>query len=103
MRLHRTLQDLHESHSVSGNELRLTYAIDAEGTSQHLVTITLIFTPDTRQLASVQTQGLEELGVDVGDVIDAHVQVHDVHGVIAAILARARMRHLSSLPPPEKE
>jgi len=98
MRLHRTLEDLHESHSVSDNELRLTYAI--EGTPQHLITITLIFAPDTRQLASVQTQGFEELGADVGDVIDAHVEVQDVHGVIAAILSRARTRHLP--PPPEE-
>jgi ribosomal protein L11 len=34
--------------------------------------------------------GLGQLGVDVGDVIDAHIQVNDVHGVVAAILGRAR-------------
>jgi hypothetical protein len=54
------------------------------------VTITLIFAPNTRQLAAVQTFGLEEMGIDLGDVVDAHVQVNDVHGVVAAILARAR-------------
>lgn len=99
MRLHHAVQDLHESHAPSENELRLTYAIDAdtsdpvpEHRKPHMITITLIFAPDTRQLASVQTQGLDELGVEVGDVIDERVQVNDVHGVVAAILARVRTR-----------
>ena len=38
----------------------------------------------------MQTSGLEELGINVGDVIDAHILVDDVCGVVAAILARAR-------------
>ncbi|KAG5649521.1 hypothetical protein H0H81_003317 [Sphagnurus paluster] len=91
MNLHRSMNDLHESYTASDNELRLTYKIDS---SPHRITISLFFAPDTRQLAAVQTAGLEELGVDVGDVIDAHVQVNDVQGVVAAILARARMRHI---------
>lgn len=90
MTLHRAMQNVHEVHSASENELRLTYNIDSPRSRPHRITITLIFAPDTRNLAAVQTLGLEELGVDVGDVIDAHVQVNDVHGLVAAILARAR-------------
>jgi hypothetical protein len=86
MTLHRSMHNVHEAHAASENELRLTYNID----SSHQITITLIFAPDTRNLAAVQTLGLDELGVEVGDMIDAHVQVNDVHGLIAAILARAR-------------
>ncbi|KAF5375714.1 hypothetical protein D9615_009347 [Tricholomella constricta] len=92
MNLHRSMNDLHESYMASENELRLTYNIDSP---RHRITIALIFAPDTRQLAVVQTSGLEELGVEVGDLIDAHVQVNDVQGVVAAILARARTRHIS--------
>lgn len=90
MTLHRSMQNVHEVHSASENELRLTYNIDSPRSQPHQITITLIFAPDTRNLAAVQTLGLEELSVDVGDVIDAHVQVNDVHGLVAAILARAR-------------
>ena len=79
-----------ESHVASENEFRLTYRIDSRESTSHRITIILIFTPDTRKLAAVQTIGLEELGIDVGDVIDAHIQVDDARGVVAAILARAR-------------
>lgn len=89
MTLHRSINDLLESHAASENELRLTYRIDSRGSTLR-ITITLIFEPGTRRLAAVQTSGLDQLGVDVGDVIDAHIQVNDVHGVVAAILARAR-------------
>ncbi|GLB45188.1 hypothetical protein LshimejAT787_2000930 [Lyophyllum shimeji] len=95
MKLHRSMSDLHESYTASENELRLTYNIDTGKATTHKITITLIFAPDTRQLAAVQTTGLKELNVEVGDLIDAHVQVNDVHGVIAAILGRARTRHIT--------
>ena len=52
--------------------------------------ITLIFAPDTRRLAAVQTSGLDEIGVEVGDLVDAHVQINNVIDLVAAILARAR-------------
>lgn len=91
MALHKTMQNVVEAHSASENELRLTYNVDSPH-SQHQITITLIFAPDTRNLAAVQTLGTEELGIDVGDVIDAHVQVNDVHGLVAAVLARARAK-----------
>ncbi|RDB30645.1 hypothetical protein Hypma_005762 [Hypsizygus marmoreus] len=95
MTLHRSLQDLHDSYSASENELRLTYNVEISHGRRHRITITLIFAPDTRNLGTVQTAGLDELGVDVGDLIDAHVQVNDVHGVVAAILARVRTRHIT--------
>lgn len=88
--LYRSINDLLESHAASDNELRLTYRISSRDSTSHQITITLIFVPDTRKLAAVQTFGLDELGVNMGDVIDAHIQVNDVHGVVAAILARAR-------------
>ncbi|KAG6857069.1 hypothetical protein H0H87_010034 [Tephrocybe sp. NHM501043] len=98
-RLHRSMAGLQDLHTVSENELRLVYDIEPlmSGEPHHQVIINLIFAPDTRRLAAVQTKGLEELGVDVGDLIDAHVQVNDVHGVVAAILARARLRHMLEL------
>lgn len=89
--LHRSISSLEDSHSESENELRLTYKLDMPPpTPSHRIIITLIFEPDTKRLATAEMTGLEELGVDVGDVVDAHVQVNDVHGLVAAILASAR-------------
>lgn len=89
--LQRSISNHEESHSTSANELRLTYRIDTSPSSHHSIVIGLIFTPDTqRKLAAANVEGLAELGVEPGDVIDAHVQVNDVHGLVAAILARAR-------------
>ncbi len=94
--LHRSISNLDDSHSVSENELQLTYKIDIPPPSPpHHVIIALIFAPDTRKLAAAQVSGLDELGVDAGDVIDAHVQVDDPHGLIAALLARARAAALA--------
>jgi len=91
--LQRSISNLEDSHSESENELRLTYKLDPpSGTdsSSHHITISLIFAPDTRRLAGAQITGFEELGLEPGDMVDAHVQVNDVHGLVAAILARAR-------------
>ncbi|KAF8155495.1 hypothetical protein B0H34DRAFT_798675 [Crassisporium funariophilum] len=89
--LQRSICNLEDSHSVSENELQLTYKIDAPPpTPPQRITINLIFAADTRRLAAAQTSGLEEMGVDVADVIQSHVQVNDVHGLVAAVLARAR-------------
>ncbi|KAH0578238.1 hypothetical protein H2248_004016 [Termitomyces sp. 'cryptogamus'] len=78
--LHRSMVNLQTSHAASENELRFTYGIDpqVEGELPHRVTITLLFAPDTGKLAVVQTEGLGELGVVVGDVIEAHLQIGDV-------------------------
>ncbi|KAF9524662.1 hypothetical protein CPB83DRAFT_797617 [Crepidotus variabilis] len=89
--LHSSISNLEESHSSSENELRLTYKLDSTSSSPpHRIGITLLFAPDTRQLADAQIIGLEELGAEIGDLIDAHVQVDDVHGLVAGILMRAR-------------
>lgn len=94
--LHRSITNLENSHSVSENELQLTYKIDMPSPSPpHHIVIALIFAPDTRKLAAAQVSGLDELGVEAGDVIDAHVQVDDPHGLIAALLARARAAALA--------
>lgn len=88
--VHQSLLDLEEKHSASDNELRLVYNIRCPNSDSRRITIILVFQPNTHQLAGVQVAGLEELGVDIGDVLDAHVQMNDVHGLVAAILARAR-------------
>jgi hypothetical protein len=89
--LQHSISNLEESHFATENELRLTYKIDMPPPSPpHRITISLIFASDTRKLAAAQASGLDELGVEAGDVIDAHVQVDDAHGLVAAILARAR-------------
>ncbi|KAG6896726.1 hypothetical protein C0992_006493 [Termitomyces sp. T32_za158] len=95
-KLHQSMVDLQGSYAASENELRYTYCIDplVEGEPPHRITITLIFAPDTGKLAAVQTKGMDELGVKVGDCIEAHLQTGDVQGVIAAILGKARTRHM---------
>ncbi|THV05532.1 hypothetical protein K435DRAFT_816281 [Dendrothele bispora CBS 962.96] len=87
---HRSMQDLEEMNSVSDNELRLKYRIEDNRGYSHFIVITLIFVPDTRQLASVDVHGVQEIGVDLGDVIDAHIETNNVRGLLSAILARAR-------------
>lgn len=89
--LHSSISNLEESHSASENELRLTYKLDSPSHSHpHRIVISLIFAPDTRRLADAQVSGLEDLGVEIGDLIDSHVQVDDVHGFVASVLMRAR-------------
>ena len=77
---------------ISQNEIQLQYRIDNPHVQGALVTITLIFLPDSRQLAAANVVGLEELGVDPGDAIDAHIQMNNVQGLISAVLLRARAR-----------
>lgn len=89
--LHQSIYQLHSTYSATENELHLTYHIQTQREDKIVpaeVSIVLIFAPNTRQLAEVQCIGIDELGVDIGDVVDAHVQVNDVHGVVAAIMAR---------------
>ena len=76
---------------VSENELRLTYIIDAPTRPSPIpVVIGLLFKTDSRKLFDVQPSGLEPLDIDLGDVIDAHLQSNDAPGCVAAILAKAR-------------
>jgi len=89
--MHGSITNLEESHCASENELRLTYKIDTPTALRpHRIVIKLIFAPDTRHLADAEVMGLEELGVEIGDLIDSHVQGGDVHGFVAAVLMRAR-------------
>ena len=67
----------------------MTYKLGTPPSTPKLITLILIFVPNARQLMTVRTSGLEELGVDVSDVIDSHVSANNVEGLVAAILARA--------------
>ncbi|KAF9267824.1 hypothetical protein L218DRAFT_919570 [Marasmius fiardii PR-910] len=88
--LHRSMQNLEDMEMISQNEIRLHYRVDNPRVRGAVVRITLIFVPDSRQLASADVAGLDELGVDPGDVIDAHIQMNNVQGLISAVLSRAR-------------
>lgn len=66
----------------------LTYLVPRSPTST--VTITLVFVPNTRQLASAEVEGEGIEGVDVAEVVDSHVLTNDVSGLVAAVMARAR-------------
>jgi hypothetical protein len=81
--LHRSLVGLETLHTEAENELQLTYTV---GSSQRLK-ITLLFLPNTRQLADAE---VSEMDIDVGDLIDIHVQSNDVPALVVSILARAR-------------
>jgi hypothetical protein len=48
----------------------------------------LVFLPGTRQLATVDIN--DDVEGDYGELIDAYLQTNDVHGLIGAVLARAR-------------
>lgn len=85
--LHRSLLSLTSSHSASENELRLTYALSPPEDRE--ITLTLIFLPNTRQLAAANVDGLPP-GTDVAELVDTHVQRNDVPGLVAAIVARGR-------------
>ncbi|PFH48962.1 hypothetical protein AMATHDRAFT_64154 [Amanita thiersii Skay4041] len=90
LKLHRWIHDLHHTQTVSENELRLTYNVALPSEKAILITIALIFAPDTRHLAAVQVTEAEELEIELGDTIDVHIQSNDVHGLIAAILSQYR-------------
>ncbi|KAF9230974.1 hypothetical protein BU15DRAFT_68718 [Melanogaster broomeanus] len=79
------LHPLKSSHAESENELRLTYYIDplaaSPSSSSKDLILTLLFIPNTRQLASADVS-LGGVELDLGDVIDAHVQANDISGLI---------------------
>ncbi|KAI0319857.1 hypothetical protein OF83DRAFT_1108171 [Amylostereum chailletii] len=91
--LHRSLLSMESSHSVSENELRLAYAVEhpqSPGTKSkpRIVTVVLLFLPNTRQLADARVEGMDS--VDMSSVISAYVQANDVPGLLWAIMGRAR-------------
>lgn len=87
LHLHRSIFDLEESHSVAENELRLTYKLEPGPTR---VTIVLVFTPQTRALAGVETAGFEEMGIETDDIIETHIAANDAIGLVGLLLSRAR-------------
>ena len=89
---HRTMQGLSSSSCPSQNELHLTYNLShtIQPAKEDLLTIKLVFLPDTRQLATVDLSGPAVEGGDFRELIDTYLQSNDVHGLISAILARAR-------------
>ncbi|KAF5350277.1 hypothetical protein D9758_007807 [Tetrapyrgos nigripes] len=87
---HRSIQDLEEMNSVSDNALELKYRLEDVKGEFHSMTVTLIFMPDTRQLASVEIGDTREVGDELAEVIDAHISTNNVRGLLSAILARAR-------------
>lgn len=84
--MHQTLLGLETLHTEAENELEVTYNIGSAAEPQRLK-ITLLFVPNTRQLADVE---VSEMDLDVVDLIDLHVQCNDVPGLVGAIRARAR-------------
>ncbi|KAF9225780.1 hypothetical protein BS17DRAFT_563762 [Gyrodon lividus] len=91
--IHRSLLSLKSSHVESENELQLTYSIDpplsSPSSSSKDLILTLLFIPNTRQLASAYVN-LDGVELDLGDVIDVHVQANDISGLVWAVLARVR-------------
>ena len=76
----------------SENELWVTYNVASSPSDNPiLIMISLIFAPDTRHLAAAEVTGLNGLGVDVGEVIDKHIQTNDVRGLIADVLSHVRV------------
>jgi len=65
-----------------------------EEEEENLLTIKLVFLPDTRQLATVDLSGpaVEGGGDDFRELVDGFLQSDDVHGLVSAVLARARRR-----------
>jgi len=86
------MQGLSSSSCPSQNELHLTYNLShaIQPVKEDLLTIKLVFLPDTRQLATVDLSGPAVEGGDFRELIDTYLQSNDVHGLISAILARAR-------------
>lgn len=85
---------LRSSTVASDNELRLTYGLPprsgpGSAAGDPSVTISLLFVPGTRQLAAAQIDldGVDG-EVDVGDIVDAHVQRNDVPGLLTAVTTR---------------
>ncbi|KAI0295726.1 hypothetical protein BC826DRAFT_1097150 [Russula brevipes] len=93
--LHQSILNMHSYRSVSENELMLSYnayavnPLTSSGrTKDHRVIIVLLFLPNTRQLADVRIEGLEN--VDMTHVVDSYVQANDVPGLVSYVLSRVR-------------
>ena len=83
--------DIEDFHAETDNELRLKHRVYPENSpSAHLITIQLVFQPNSRRLAEAKVFGVEELGIDLEDVLSAHLESNDVHGLVGAVLSRTR-------------
>ncbi|KAG6335230.1 hypothetical protein ID866_3856 [Astraeus odoratus] len=97
MNIQCSLLSLKSSHAESDNELRLTYYIESPSNGPKELVLTLLFIPNTRQLASASVL-YDGADLDLGDVIDAHIQANDIPGLVWAVLARVRAGHMGNIP-----
>lgn len=88
--IHRSMQGLEAMEAISENELRLQYGVEDKHGRSRSISITLIFVPNSRKLAAANVQGMEEIVIDFGDIIEAHLQMNNIRGMLVAILARTR-------------
>ncbi|KAJ4484572.1 hypothetical protein C8R41DRAFT_896468 [Lentinula lateritia] len=88
--IHRSMQGLEVMEAISENELRLQYGVEDKHGRSRSISITLIFVPNSRKLAAANVQGMEEIVIDFGDIIEAHLQMNNIRGMLVAILARTR-------------
>lgn len=90
--IHRSMQGLEVMEAISENELRLQYGVEDKHGRSRSISITLIFVPNSRKLAAANAnvQGMEEFAIDFSDIIEAHLQMNNIRGMLAAILARTR-------------
>ncbi|TDL18800.1 hypothetical protein BD410DRAFT_830783 [Rickenella mellea] len=91
--LHRSLASLQAMQCVAENELELTYMMTplSNPLSNLTVTITLLFLPNTQELAEVHLSGPDPVpNIDIQDVVGSHVQANDVPGLVRSLLARLR-------------
>ncbi|KAF7763864.1 hypothetical protein Agabi119p4_8401 [Agaricus bisporus var. burnettii] len=70
LQLHRDLRGLVTSESVSDNEVRLAYQVERN----KLVEITLVFLPNTHQLATVDVSGIDS---NLSELTDTYIQTND--------------------------
>ncbi|KAJ4469578.1 hypothetical protein J3R30DRAFT_3345425 [Lentinula aciculospora] len=88
--IHRSMQGLEDIEAISDNELRLQYCVEDQQGRSRSISITLIFVPNSRQLAAANVRGMEDVGIDFSDAIEGHLQMNNIRGMIAAILGRTR-------------
>jgi hypothetical protein len=85
LELHKCMHNLLASHSPSENEIRLTYRVPGSPPPSE-VTLTLLFYPNTRLLASASVSP----PFDIEDLIEWCVESNDVPGFISAVLDMAK-------------
>lgn len=84
--LHQSILGSETFHVESENELQLVYRINSTPEPRELK-VSLLFVPNTRQLADAGIIGIDE---DLGHLVDPHVRLNDARGLLAAVFARVR-------------